>query len=70
MVFSDLPPHAEAQRHHVVFLAVCGEAALDVVEQGRLQIGALQREGVTDIKRKSRRGVWPATAILAIVISG
>ena len=45
VVFSDLPPHAEAQRHHVVLLAVRGEAALDVIQQGRLQTGALRQQG-------------------------
>lgn len=43
VVFSDLPPHGEAQCHHVVLLAVCREAALYVVQQSRLQTGALQR---------------------------
>lgn len=41
VVLPDLPAHAEAQRHHVVLLAVRGEAALDVVQQRRLQAGAL-----------------------------
>lgn len=42
VVLADLPPHTEAQRHHVVLLAVAGPAALQVVQQRRLQAGALQ----------------------------
>lgn len=44
MVLADLPAHAEAQREHVVFLAVPGAAALDVVQQGRLQGATLPRK--------------------------
>lgn len=45
VVLPDLPPHAEAQRHHVVLLAVGGQAAPQVVQQRRLQPGALRGGG-------------------------
>lgn len=48
VVLSDLPPHAEAQSHHVVFLAVCRNTALNVVQQGRLQTGALKQDQHSD----------------------
>lgn len=44
MVFADLAAHAEAQRDHVVLLAVPRAAALDVVQQGRLQGATLPRK--------------------------
>lgn len=44
VVFSDLPPHAETQRHHVVFLAVGRQTSLDVIQQRRLQTGALKQD--------------------------
>lgn len=56
VVLADLPPHTEAQRHHVVLLAVAGPAALQVVQQRRLQAGALQGSegrGVTISSRKA-----------------
>ena len=44
VVFADLPAHAETQRDHVVLLAVPRAAALDVVQQGRLQGATLPRK--------------------------
>lgn len=36
VVLPDLPPHAEAESHHVVLLTVPRQAAAQVVQQGRL----------------------------------
>lgn len=56
VVLADLPAHAEAQRDHVVLLAVPGPAALGVVQQRRLQRPALGTKGTL------RAWLWPHPA--------
>lgn len=41
MILSDLSAHAETKRHHVVFLAVPGQTALNVVQKCGLQSSVL-----------------------------
>lgn len=50
VILPDFPTHAEAERDHVVLLAVPGAAALDVIQQSRLQRPALPVGGSSGLR--------------------